>query len=146
MIKVDFIKRKISLIQDDLTHLVGFKNYSFDEIAKDFVKQAALERILERVITRAIDINQHIIAELDGKDASPPKDYRDTFIILSKLNIYTKDFAEEISKSIGMRNILVHEYDVVDQQSIYDSVGDCLKDYHQYCNFILKFLEQEKYK
>jgi len=144
MIKIDFIKRKISLIQDDLTHLVEFKNYSFNEIAKDFIKQAALERILERIITRAIDINQHIIAELGGKDTSPPKDYRETFIILSKLNMYTQDFAEEIAKSIGTRNILVHEYDAVDQQSVYDSVGDCLKDYSQYCGFILKFLEQKK--
>lgn len=30
----------------------------------------------------------------------------------------------------------------VDYSSIYSSISDCLKDYHEYCNYILIFLEQ----
>lgn len=144
MINKIFIKRKISLIQDDLANFSYFAKYSFDEIAKDYIKQAAMERFLERVVNRAIDINQHLIAELATKDTSSPKTYTDTFIILSDLDIYPKDFSMEILKSVGTRNKLVHEYDKIDQQKIYSSIGDCLKDYHQYCDFVLKFLEQEK--
>jgi uncharacterized protein YutE (UPF0331/DUF86 family) len=142
MIRKDFIKRKISLIQDDLAHLTEFAKYSFEEIAADFVKEAAMERILERIINRAVDINQHLIAELATKDTPSPKDYTETFILLSDFGIYPKDFGKEISKSIGTRNKLVHEYDKVDYFLIYDSVGDCLRDYHQYCEYILKFIEK----
>jgi len=143
MININFIKRKISLIQDELAHLTDFKEYSFDEVAADYVKQAAMERILERIINRAIDINQHLIAELAKKETSSPKDYTETFLTLSEFDIYPKEFGKEISKSIGTRNKLAHEYDKVNHATIYNSVGDCLKDYHQYCDYILKFLEKE---
>ncbi|MEK7621980.1 MAG: DUF86 domain-containing protein [Patescibacteria group bacterium] len=143
MIREDLVRRKISLIQDELVHLEPFKNFTLDEIAKDYVKQAALERILERIIVRAIDINNHLITALALKDTSPPKDYRETFFCLADLKIYPVEFGKEISKSVGTRNILAHEYDEVDYQKIYGSINDCLRDYHQYCQYILDFLDAQ---
>lgn len=64
MIKIDLIKRKASLIQDDLGKLTSLAHFSLQEIVSDFLRQAALERLLERIISRAIDINEHIIAEI----------------------------------------------------------------------------------
>lgn len=143
MINEIFVKRKISLIQDDLANFSHFAQYSFDEIAKDYIKQAATERFLERVVNRAIDINQHLIAELATKDTSSPKTYTDTFIILSDLGVYPKDFAKEISKSVGTRNTLVYEYDKTDHREIYNSIGDCLRDYNKYCEYVLEFIENK---
>lgn len=144
MINKIFVQRKISLIQNELAHLIPFSKYSFDEIAADYIKQAAVERFLERVINRAIDINQHIIAELATKDTEPPLDYTQTFLCLVDFGIYPRKFAEDISKSVGTRNKLVHEYDKVDQEKIYSSISDCLRDYHKYCEYILIFLEKQK--
>ena len=143
MIRKDFIKRKISLIQDELAHLAELSHFSLNEILSDFIKQSALERILERIIARAIDINAHIIAELADKDTSPPKDYKETFIRLAELHVYPIEFADRIARSVGTRNILVHEYDKVDYTKIYNSIADCLRDYHQYCEYILEFIERE---
>ncbi|MDO8555152.1 MAG: DUF86 domain-containing protein [bacterium] len=141
MIRKDFVKRKISLIQDDLSNLTKFSDLSFDDITKDSIKQAAVERFLERIINRAIDINQHLIGELVTKDTSSPKDYKETFSTLSDLKVYPREFSKEISKSIGARNKLAHEYDNVDYSVIYQSIADCLRDYHKYCDYILDFLE-----
>ena len=106
------------------------------------MKQATVERLLERIISRAIDINEHIIREQGDLAISPPKDYRETFIRLAELDIYPKDFADEIAKSVGTRTILLHEYDKVDYQRVYDSVKSCLKDYHAYLSYILTFLQK----
>lgn len=143
MLKKDFVYRKISLMQEDLTKLSELSKFSFSEIVEDFYKQNTLERLLEKIIIRAVDINQHILLELATKDTNAPKNYKETFTELAKINVYPKEFSENISKSVGTRNILVHEYDdeEVNYNKIYDSVSDCLKDYHQYCNFILKFIE-----
>ncbi|MDP3764690.1 MAG: DUF86 domain-containing protein [bacterium] len=141
MFKKDLVQRKISLIQDDLSNLAQLSSFSIEEIAGDFLKQATVERLLERIISRAIDINEHLIAELATANTVPPKDYRETFFRLSDLNIYPKEFAKEIAKSIGTRNLLVHEYDKIDYEKVYASIGDCLKDYHQYVDYIIKFLE-----
>lgn len=107
------------------------------------MKEAALERTLEKIIMRAIDVNQHIIAELASKNTVVPKDYKETFSGLVEFKIFSKEFADEISKSVGTRNALAHEYDELDYSMIYSSMKDCLKDYHQYCQYILDFLEKK---
>ena len=141
MVNKELIKRKISLIEDELVHLKGFSQYSFEEIISDFKNQAVIERLLERIISRAIDINQHLVVELYKKEILPPKSYKETFIKLAELEVYSKDFADNIAKSVGTRNILIHDCDAVDYSRIYSSVADCLKDYQKYCDYILKFLE-----
>lgn len=142
MVNKRFVQNKINLIQRELVNLEKLSKYSFQEIVSDFFKQSALERILERIINRAIDINQHLIAELSTKETEPPKDYTETFLRLIELKIYPKEFAENISMSVGTRNALVHDYNNIDYSKIYSSIMDCLKDYHQYCDYILKFLEK----
>jgi uncharacterized protein YutE (UPF0331/DUF86 family) len=137
----DFVIRKIKLIQEELAHLEKFSQYSFEEVASDYEKTATVERFLERIITRAIDINQHIISEL-GKGTETIRGYGDTFLALSDLGIYPKDFAEEIALSAGLRNRLVHEYDTVDQEIVYKSVSEALEQYASYSAYILKFIEK----
>lgn len=70
-----------------------------------------------------------------------PENYKETFVKLSEYEIYSRDFAKKILKSVGKRNILIHEYDKVDYSSIYDSIKDCLRDYHKYCDYILDFVD-----
>ena len=142
MINKELIVRKITLIQEDLGNFASFAQYSFSEIAKDYIKQAAMERFLERVVNRAIDINQHLVAELATLETSAPLTYADTFLRLADLGVYPKEFASEILKSAGTRNKLIHEYDTTDPDKIYSSIGDCLRDYHKYCEYILKFTEK----
>lgn len=143
MINKEFITRKITLIQSEFPLLEELAKYSFNEIVSEPMKQAALERILEKIIMRAIDINQHIISELASKNTIVPKDYKETFLRLADFKIFPEEFADEISKSVGARNALAHEYDEVDYSKIYSSMKDCLRDYHQYCQYILDFLEKK---
>lgn len=137
MIDIEMVKIKIGLIQADLKELLRFKDLSFEEIAKNYDKHKVVERILELVINEAIDINQHLIAESDlGK---LPFDFKESFTLLSRLNIYSEDFAQEIAKSVGLRNILVHQYRKLDEQIFYQSINLCLEQYHKYCAFIIKY-------
>lgn len=142
MLNKRFIKRKITLIGEELERLKEFSDFTLEELAKDYIKQAAVERLLEKIINRAIDVNQHLIAELSEK--TTPKSYKETFLELSEINVYPRDFAEQISKSAGTRNVLTHDYNNIDYSKIYNSIFDCLKDYHQYCQYILDFLDKQK--
>lgn len=142
MLDRDLIQRKVKLILEDLDRLREYKSYSFDEIASDFVKEAVIERLLEKVITRAIDINQHTLSEL-GKGEEKIRGYEDTFHALSELGVYDKEFAARIARSAGLRNRLVHEYNDTDPAIIFASLGDALKQYAHYCEAILKFVEEK---
>lgn len=142
MLDQKFLLRKIKLIQEDLARLESYGKSSLTELARDDKTYAATERVLERMVTRAIDINRHILAEL-GKGAEKIKTYEDTFLALAELKIYPEAFAKQIAPSAGLRNILVHEYDEVSIESIYKSTIDALEQYAKYCDYLLEFLSKK---
>ncbi|MFC1522698.1 DUF86 domain-containing protein [Elusimicrobiota bacterium] len=144
MVRRDFVKRKIHLISEDLGKLLPFKDSTFDEIIGDVVKIAAVERFLERIVMRAIDINEHLISELStGKEERSTRlAYRDTFLKLVEFKILPKDFAEKIALSTGLRNILVHDYNDTDHRIVYSSIKQCLQDYQIYIDHVLRFLDK----
>ncbi|MBI4050403.1 MAG: DUF86 domain-containing protein [Candidatus Doudnabacteria bacterium] len=139
MLNKDFVLRKIKLIQEDLARLEPLGRFSLAELTKDPVKYAATERLLERIVTRAIDVNRHLLAEL-GEGSETVRTYEDTFLALAGLSVYSREFAKKIAPSAGLRNILVHEYDNVDVEKIRISAGEALKQYAEYCKFLLDFL------
>lgn len=142
MLNHDLIKRKLALNQKELERLKEFEHLAFDTIAHDSGKYAACERYLERLIGRAIDMNQHIIAEL-GDITLRVQTYRDTFLALAELGVYSKEFAQKIAPSAGLRNALVHEYNNIDPVILQKSIGDAIHEYNEYAGYILAFIEKQ---
>ena len=140
MINKQMIQAKIKLIQADLSQLKRFEKLSFGQIAGDYDTHKVVERIIELVVNEAIDINQHLIGESKLGEAS--FDFKESFLLLVKFGVYRKKFAEEISKSVGLRNVLVHQYRKLDEKIFYNSIKDCLKQYTQYCRYILDYLKK----
>lgn len=139
MIDKEFIKNKIIYIQNELKALARYKDYTFEEIVSSFELHTITERIIERIINDSLDINQHIIVE--GRKGDIPFDFRESFLLLVDFKVYPKSFAERISGSVDLRNILVHHYRKLDEKIFYKSIKDCLKDYTRYCGYLLRFLE-----
>ena len=144
MIRHEFVRRKLQLSADDLGRLVKFKDETLESLTGDPIMLAAVERMLERIIMRAIDVNEHLISELaTGKERSARLSYRDTFLMLADLGVCPKEFAEEIARSAGLRNILVHDYNDVDRKTVHASIRSCLQDYHRYAEYVTKFLDKQ---
>jgi uncharacterized protein YutE (UPF0331/DUF86 family) len=146
MLRPEFVRRKLHLIAEDLGRLARFRKESFAEVTGDFVKLAAVERLLERIVMRAIDVNEHLLGELaTGREEKVVRlTYRDTFLRLADHDVYPRAFAEQIAPSAGLRNILVHDYNDVDRRIVYDSIGTCLAQYHDYVEAVDAFLRQRE--
>ncbi len=142
MIDKEFIRRKLDLIQVEIEKLKNLKGKSFEEVAENQMEWDALEWWLAKLIGRAIDINNHILAEYGERLERAPKDYTETFLFLKDLDILPGDFAERISKSAGFRNRVIHEYNNVDKVLVFDTVDDAIRDYAKYCEYILDFLNR----
>jgi len=140
MVDKKLIREKVRMIQSDLLHLEGYRNLSFDEVAKDYVAHKVVERIIEVIINEAIDINQHLIVEL-GK-GNLPSDYRESFLFLADLKILPGKFTQKIAQSVGLRNILVHQYRKLDEEIFYRSIKDCSIQYTRYCRYLLQYLKK----
>jgi|SRR3989338_659621 len=143
MLDKDFIRRKITLIEKELMILVKYKNMTFEETTENFETQAIVERLLERIITRAIDINRHILAE-NGSQLAPVTKYRETFLRLTELNVYPKEFAEKLAPSAGFRNALVHDYNNIDKSILQKSIKQTIEEFNEYGKYVLGFIDKQK--
>ncbi len=140
MINKELVQNKIQFIQQELDNLSRYQDFDFEEIVSNYEKHTMVERILERIINSALDINQHLIVESDGNEV--PNDYKETFLVLAKITVFPENFAEKISKSVGLRNILAHHYTNLDEKLFYKSIKACLNDYTKYSDYILKFIKK----
>ena len=146
MLDVEFIQRKINLIREDLIKLENFKGVTFDELSKDWLKWNALEHILMKIIGRGIDINEHIIAEMAKPETTSPRTYKETFLKLAELKVLPEEFAQEISRSASFRNAIVHDYNKIDKEIIFSTINEAIKQYADYCQYILNFLDSLRKK
>jgi hypothetical protein len=63
-VRPEFVERKLQLIAEDLGRLAQFRDLTHDEFVADAVRLAAIERMLERIVLRAIDVNEHLVGTL----------------------------------------------------------------------------------
>lgn len=112
---------------------------SLEKYKEDPINEVLVERYFERMIGRMIDINYHLITELDNP---PPKDYFESFVMLSKLRMLRTDFAGQIAHSAGLRNRIVHEYDEIDEEKVYEGLRIAIKNIPEYLDAIYKFIQK----
>jgi uncharacterized protein YutE (UPF0331/DUF86 family) len=135
----DLVTRKLVLITADLEPLRTVHARGLDAFLAGLLGQASVERLLERAITRMIDINYHVIT---ASGHPPPADYRSSFMKLRDLGILETDFAARIAQSAGLRNRLVHDYDDLDPRKIFDALGSTLDDVPIYLAQMNEYVKQ----
>jgi uncharacterized protein YutE (UPF0331/DUF86 family) len=133
----DIIRRKLALMIENLNALKPIKNLRKDEYIEDVYKRKATERLLQELVEAAIDINTHIIVQTGN---AAPGDYYESFIKAGELGIFSVDLSEKLAPSAGLRNRLVHEYDLLDPSLILDAVRMAEKLYPEYVKEIQQYI------
>ncbi|MBI4975487.1 DUF86 domain-containing protein [Candidatus Peregrinibacteria bacterium] len=135
----NLLNRKITEILKQLEHLkilLKLKSVELFDRANNFY---FAERVMERMIGAAIDMNMHIVADLGGE---VPKDYHSSFIDLAKYKILPLAFAKRIALSTTLRNLLVHEYQSMDEGKFKQALKFGFQDYKKYLEYIEKWLRK----
>jgi uncharacterized protein YutE (UPF0331/DUF86 family) len=139
MIDRQLITRKMSLILEDLAAMTRLSQLSREQYLEGSINEALAERYLERAIGRMIDINFHLIAE---SGHAPPKDYHESFVRLGTLGVMTTDLAKEMAMAAGLRNRIVHEYDDIDPERVYEALPVAVHRIPLYLDHIQRFVEK----
>ncbi|MDD4802551.1 MAG: DUF86 domain-containing protein [Syntrophomonas sp.] len=134
----DRICNKLGKLYSYYEELKNFSAISLEEYKCNSVYRRAIERTMQLIVECATDINNMLLRMNGSKGAS---DYFNSFIDIAELNIIPVEFALEIAPSTGLRNILVHEYEEIDDAIVYRSIEMCLKHYLKYVALINKYLE-----
>lgn len=133
------IIKKMNVINKALQNLMELSRVSKEEFLSDFKYYDSAKYNLQVAIEAMIDIGNHIISRLDYE---PPKTYADTFEILNKHNILPKDKLNNYKLMAKFRNKIVHFYDDIDEEEIYNILLNNLGDFEDFLKHISYFLEK----
>lgn len=133
------VRRKLNKMIEYLDQLEEVNQYTLENYLNNFFVKRTAERLIQLIVETATDINGHLIVSSGHK---PPVDYYTSFIILSDLQILEQKFAEKIAPSAGLRNRLVHEYEEIDDEIVYNSIQKTIKTYKKYIRKIESHLKE----
>jgi uncharacterized protein YutE (UPF0331/DUF86 family) len=119
----EVVKRKLAAIAAYCGDLRRHEGISFDEFMR---RHYEIERILELIIMNASDIVLHLLAQR-GEPA--PASYRAAFLRAGEVAIISQELSRNLSLSAGLRNILVHEYEVIDYRVLHQAIPAALRDF-----------------
>ena len=133
------VRRKLNKMIEYLGQLEEVNQYTLENYLDNFFVKRTAERLIQLIVETATDINGHLIVSSGHK---PPADYYTSFIKLSDCQILDENFAEKIAPSAGLRNRLVHEYEEIDDQIVYKSIGKTIESYTEYIKKIENYLKK----
>jgi uncharacterized protein YutE (UPF0331/DUF86 family) len=124
---MEIYSRKFDLIQDCIKKLTAIKedNPTFDKYRNAWKEKDSAERNIQKTVEALIDIGKILVAE---KKLREPSNNREVFIILEENKIFPSEYISLIDKMIGMRNVIVHSYDRIDDAIIYKVLEKNLSD------------------
>ena len=139
MIDRELVTRKIVLITRDLAALEPFARKDLASYLASGVDELVVERLLERMIGRMIDVNYHLLTETGHP---PPTDYYASFVQLAGIGVLDQEFAGRIAACAGLRNRIVHEYEDLDPKKVYEALQGALQDVPIYLRRIDESLDR----
>lgn len=138
MIDADLLRRKLSRLNMYLEKLKPISERSLEEYKGDSYLKYSAERLIQLIVECASDINNHVVVE---KKSRPPEDYTSSFVKAAEVGLISRDLAERIKHSGGMRNILVHEYMDIDDEKVYKTIPVTIKAYKEYIREVDNFID-----
>ncbi|NCQ16420.1 DUF86 domain-containing protein [Candidatus Falkowbacteria bacterium] len=133
MIDRELVKNKLADLESYYKELSSLLTDKTEAIINDNLKLRSTERLFQLIVDTAIDINTHLIAE---SDAMVPDDYQSTFITLAENKFLPMNFAAQIAPSVGLRNLIVHKYGLVDIKKMVEDIKKNVNQYLQYMKYI----------
>ena len=108
-------------------------------LAADVDLQDILALNLSRAVQISVDIGAHLIASMD---VPPPGTMGQTFDLLAQEGVLSSELASGLKKSVGFRNIAVHNYDSINWLIVYNIVKNHLGEFSEFAKAIVDWLEK----
>jgi len=128
---------KLKRLEENLKILNKIKNaYKPDDFLKDKVDEWGLRYGIFETIQIIIDIASSIVAE---RNLGTPQNYSEAITLLVSNNYIENELGKKLIRMIGLRNLLVHEYGIIDIKKLYEYLNS-LNDIRDFVNTIKKIV------
>ena len=109
------IKTKLVSLQRCMERIRQKTPANAQQLAEDFDLQDILILNLQRAVQISIDIATSILAD----SPAVPSTMAEAFLLLHRQGVLSEAVARKLAKSVGLRNIAVHEYTSLDWNVVY---------------------------
>lgn len=135
------VHAKLDLIETALRTLYTVGDVDADRLRDDALLAAGVERLLSRVVDLAVDVNSHLaVAEL----GRAPVDYRSSFAAAVEAGALPRELGERLAPATGLRNVIVHEYAVMDLDAVAAAVPMALEGFRAYVTAVAAHLVRRR--
>jgi uncharacterized protein YutE (UPF0331/DUF86 family)/predicted nucleotidyltransferase len=135
----DRVLVKIRQLEENLQKLSEITPATFSEYKASLLKRLATERLLQLAIECVIDVCAILVKDLH---LGPPQNEDHLFELLrNKL-----ENVETLMQMKRFRNILVHRYETIDDELVFQYATNQIKDFEQFINNIKAFLQDTQKK
>jgi uncharacterized protein YutE (UPF0331/DUF86 family) len=138
MINKEFINGRLILIASflkELRQLAALNKHDFVSVR---VNSAAAESFLRRTLEAVFDIGRHILAKSGRVDLAA--EYKSITTGLTDLRIVDEQLGQKLTQMAGYRNRLVHMYNLISDEELYEIINSDLKDVEAFVSAIKKYL------
>lgn len=131
------VQAKLRLMRELLDDLGSVGDVTPEMLERDRLVRRAVERVLTQVVDLAVSVNSHVVTASTGR---APASYRSSFDDAAALGMLPRQLTEALKPSVGMRNLLVHEYAAVDLALVAQAVPTALESYGEYVRQVARWL------
>lgn len=128
---------KLRLMRELLDDIEPLVDISAERLAEDRLTRHAVERVLTQLVGLAVAINGHVAAARLGRS---PSDYRESFELAAAVGAVSGELASHLAPSVGLWNVLTHEYASIDLRIVAESIPLAVKGYRDYVRQVAQFL------
>jgi uncharacterized protein YutE (UPF0331/DUF86 family) len=143
VIKLDKIENILNDLKGYVGKLAQLAAFGREEFLSDFTKVESSKHLFQVSVECCLNVSNHIIA---SKRFRSPKNYAESFEILSEQGIVPKTFLPTLRQMVQFRNRLVHLYWDVDAEVIHEILQKNLPDFDTFTEYILEYLNLQQGK
>ena len=136
MVNPDIIKAKIAHIKENVERLSEKREASLEEFKITRDLQDIVLHNLQLAIQGCIDIASHIISD---EGWTIPGNLPGLFNILWEKKVITDETRKVMKSMVGFRNVIVHEYEDIDLDKVYQVLKERLRDFTVFINQVSQY-------
>ena len=139
MVDLQTVVERLEALDAYIAELDHYAQYPLEELTSDFVKYRAAQHSLLLAAQAVVDIATHIItADYDAR----VQDYRQAIESLGRVGVLPSEFTERLAPLAGFRNILVHDYLIVDPKTVYENLIRGRADLRKFGKHVAEYLQR----
>lgn len=136
MVNQALLKTKIAHIKKNAEKLSRKTGISLKDFKSDTDAQDIVIHNLQLAIQGIIDISSHIISD---QGWGIPNTLVGLFDVLREHGVIDEKLTDIMKRMVGFRNIIIHEYEEIDLDKVYEILTTRLGDFDSFLKHITKY-------